>query len=142
MTIAEQMLDRLLEDPEVREGFDEQGAVVVAGKLVRDMRGGAGLSQRELAERIGTSQAHLSMIERGVGRYGPTFVLLNKIARICGLELQVTATPLPDTVDPGPAPVVGVGMIRRVTSLLGKGAEKGAEPAAVPGARPRAPAAR
>ncbi len=71
-----------LADPEVRAGFEEQAAVLEAARLVRDLR-----------ESAGTSQAHLSMLERGVGRYGPTYLMLRKIATACGARLQVSASP-------------------------------------------------
>jgi transcriptional regulator with XRE-family HTH domain len=93
MTNADQLIDRLLDNPAVREGYDDQDAVIEAGKLVRNMREDAGLSQGKLADSIGTSQAHLSMIERGVGRYGPTILLLNRIAQTCGVEIQLKIVP-------------------------------------------------
>ncbi len=82
-----------LADPEVRAGFEEQAAVLEAARLVRDLRESAGLSQEALARQVGTSQAHLSMLERGVGRYGPTYLMLRKIATACGARLQVSASP-------------------------------------------------
>jgi len=83
-----------LRDPAVREGYNEQDAVVRAAALVRSMREAAGLSQSALAAQIGTSQAHLSMLERGVGRQGPTFLILQKIATACGQELHISVLPV------------------------------------------------
>jgi chaperonin GroES len=98
MPTTERMPDRFsiadhLGDPEVQRGYQEQGAVVEAAALVRRMREAAGISQAALAARVGTSQAHLSMLERGVGRHGPTFLMLRKIAGACGQELDISLRP-------------------------------------------------
>jgi len=86
-------IEELLDDPIVRQGYDEQAAVVRAAALARGMREASGLSQTALAARIGTSQAHLSMLERGVGRQGPTFLMLHKIAAACDQELTISWHP-------------------------------------------------
>jgi len=99
-----------LDNPVVRQGYEEQGAVVEAAALVRQMRAAAGLSQAALATRIGTSQAHLSMLERGVGRHGPTFLLLHKIARACGQELEISVRPTRE-------PIVELPPVREVVGL-------------------------
>jgi len=51
------------------------------------MRKRAGLTQRALAERVGTTQSAIARLERGVG--SPTLARLSAIAEACGLELQV-----------------------------------------------------
>jgi transcriptional regulator with XRE-family HTH domain len=58
-------------------------------ELLRDARAGAGLSQRELAQRAGTSQAMVARIERG--RQSPSLATLERLVRACGLELRVEA---------------------------------------------------
>ena len=63
-----------------RDAFVERSAAFEAGDLVRLMREKAGLTQRELAQRISTSQSHLSEVERGNGLQGPTFSMLRKVA--------------------------------------------------------------
>jgi chaperonin GroES len=83
-----------LADPAVQQGYEEQGAVLEAASLIRRMREASGLTQAALAVRLGTSQAHLSMLERGVGRHGPTFLMLHKIAQACRQELQISLRPI------------------------------------------------
>ena len=51
------------------------------------------MTQEVLARRLGTSQAHLSVLENGTGRQGPTFLMLSRIAEACGQELQISAKP-------------------------------------------------
>jgi transcriptional regulator with XRE-family HTH domain len=56
-----------------------------AGVLLRDARARAGLSQRALAERAGTSQARISRIENS--REDPSVQTLDRLVRACGRTL-------------------------------------------------------
>lgn len=58
-------------------------------ELLKDAREGAGLSQRELAHRAGTSQAMVARIERG--QQSPSLATLERLVRACGRELRVDA---------------------------------------------------
>ncbi len=49
---------------ETRTGVEQDFAL---GQLIYDLRTGAGLSQRELAERMGTTQSVISRLEEGGG---------------------------------------------------------------------------
>lgn len=51
-------------DAETRAGVEQSLAL---GQLIHDLRTGAGLSQRELAERMGTTQSVISRMEEGGG---------------------------------------------------------------------------
>lgn len=50
--------------PEVRAGVEQDLAL---GQLIYDLRTGAGLSQRALAEKMGTTQSVISRLEEGGG---------------------------------------------------------------------------
>jgi len=50
--------------PETRAGIEQDLAL---GQLIYDLRTEAGLSQRELAERMGTTQSVISRLEEGGG---------------------------------------------------------------------------
>jgi len=50
--------------PEVRVGIEQDLAL---GQLIYDLRTAAGLSQRALAERMGTTQSVISRLEEGGG---------------------------------------------------------------------------
>lgn len=50
--------------PEVRAGIDQD---LNLGQLIYDLRTAANLSQRELAERMGTTQSVISRLEEGGG---------------------------------------------------------------------------
>jgi transcriptional regulator with XRE-family HTH domain len=55
--------------------------------LVREARRRAGLSQRELAERAGTTQSAIARLE--TGRSTPSFDSVLRFVRLCGLDLDV-----------------------------------------------------
>jgi transcriptional regulator with XRE-family HTH domain len=64
--------------------------------LVRTLRqqaltvsGTRGISQVELAKRIGLSQPRISQIEKGEGRDGLTYTVIRKIAHACGVNWRL-----------------------------------------------------
>jgi ribosome-binding protein aMBF1 (putative translation factor) len=57
------------------------------GERVREAREAAGLSQRELARRMGTSQAAVDRLE--AGGVGATLTTLQRVATALGLEVNV-----------------------------------------------------
>lgn len=71
--------------------FDVHGT---ASALIRLARRRAGLSQRELARRAGTSQAAVQRYERGLT--DPTFSTLERVIGACELELRIQLAPVDD----------------------------------------------
>jgi transcriptional regulator with XRE-family HTH domain len=67
--------------------------------LVREMRLAAGLSQRALARRAGTSQPAIVRYERGAAT--PSWETLQRLAAACGRRLRLSAesAPEPDDVE-------------------------------------------
>lgn len=61
------------------------------GEQVRDAREAAGLTQRELASRMGTSQAAVARLE--AGGVGATLTTLQKVATALNLEVAVLLRP-------------------------------------------------
>jgi len=61
------------------------------GERVREAREAAGLSQRDLAARMGTSQAAIARLE--AGGVGATLTTLQRVAAALGLELNVELRP-------------------------------------------------
>lgn len=65
------------------------------GEIIREARRRAGLSQQDLADRLGTTQSVITRWE--TGRRSPTFETVIRAVRACGLELSVTlGAPDPD----------------------------------------------
>jgi transcriptional regulator with XRE-family HTH domain len=56
------------------------------GALLREERRAAGLSQRDVAERTGVSDAYLSQVERG--RHEPSLRVLTAVAATLGVSLE------------------------------------------------------
>jgi transcriptional regulator with XRE-family HTH domain len=106
------VIEQLLEGDEEQQAFYEQSAALYAGDLIRSMREFAGLSQRDLARRVGTSQPHISDLERGAGLQGPTFLMLHRIAVACDVLFRVQVSP---RAQEGPPP--GAYSLREVPSL-------------------------
>jgi len=76
-------LDELLPTAESRAVYDDASASLEAGRLVRDFRKRAGLTQSQLARKLDVSQARVCAIETGEGRDGPSYGLLKRIATAC-----------------------------------------------------------
>ena len=69
----------------------------MTGQLIRRARTGAGLTQRELAQRLGTHQPVVARWESG--RTRPDFDTVVRVAEACGMELHVELRPVDhDTV--------------------------------------------
>jgi transcriptional regulator with XRE-family HTH domain len=66
------------------------------GSLIREARRRAGLTQRELAERVGTTQSAIARLERGGTE--PAYERVVEAIRACGLEL-VPQLLAPDDAD-------------------------------------------
>jgi transcriptional regulator with XRE-family HTH domain len=62
-----------------------------AWAILRDARRRAGLSQRQLAERAGTSQSVVARIEKS--RVEPSLDLLLRLVKTCGLDLRMHLEP-------------------------------------------------
>ena len=78
-----------------RAEFDEALAsarlAIEVGEKVREARESVGLSQRELAARMSTSQAAVARLE--AGGTSATLTTLQKAAAALGLELTIDLTP-------------------------------------------------
>jgi transcriptional regulator with XRE-family HTH domain len=59
--------------------------------LIREARRRAGLTQVELAERVGTTQSAIARLERGIG--SPTLERIGELLSACGFELQIQLVP-------------------------------------------------
>src|SRR5947209_2975872 len=83
-------VDALFPTPERMDRFREASDALEAAALIRSLRETAGISQAELARRLHISQGRMSVIEKGDGPNGPTYAMLKRVARACGVGLAVT----------------------------------------------------
>ena len=76
------------ECPEVKEEYDALGPQYEIIRAEIKSRKAAGMTQKELAERMGTAQCNISRFESG--NYNPTLAFLQKMARSLGKTLKIT----------------------------------------------------
>ena len=62
---------------------------------MREARRRAGLTQRELAERAGTTQSAIARLESG--RTSPSFDQVLRLIKLCGFRLDVALDPYDDS---------------------------------------------
>ena len=77
----------LIKDKEVRKAYNELGAEFDVLERLIERRIKSGLSQAELAERVGTKQSAISRFESG--SYNPTIQFLHKVANALGSQLKI-----------------------------------------------------
>ena len=76
------------ERPEVKEEYDALGPQYEIIRAEIESRKAAGMTQNELAERMGTAQANISRFESG--NYNPTLAFLQKMAQRLGKTLKIS----------------------------------------------------
>ncbi len=65
------------------------------GRLIREARRRAELTQAELAHRVGTTQSAIARLEGG--RTEPSLARVEQLLRACGLDLNVRLAPADDS---------------------------------------------
>jgi DNA-binding XRE family transcriptional regulator len=75
-------------DPANAAEIEEQQAKMDLVIALYEARKAAGLTQKQLAEKLGTTQANIAELERG--RRNITFSTLARYARACGKRITVT----------------------------------------------------
>ena len=87
MSSLQQLKDRALQDEEVRSEYD---ALADEFELVNEllkMRLAAGLTQEQLATKMGTKKSNISRLEKG--NTNPKLITLRKYAKACGFEISM-----------------------------------------------------
>jgi DNA-binding XRE family transcriptional regulator len=77
-----------LKDPEFRRQYEEERQALQLAIKIAALREEKGLSQQELAKRMGTSQQAISRIESGQYE-GFTLKTLEKIAEATGMKVKI-----------------------------------------------------
>jgi ribosome-binding protein aMBF1 (putative translation factor) len=80
------------DDPKKQAAYEEDLVNVKAAQLIYDMRTAAGLSQRELAARVGTTASVICRLE-DADYQGHTLQILNRIASALGRRIELHAVP-------------------------------------------------
>jgi len=78
-----------------RRTFERTQQQIDLALLVREMRESAGLTQVELAKRVGTTQSVIARLENAEYR-GHSLNMLERIAAACGVALKLRAEKKPN----------------------------------------------
>lgn len=78
----------LLKDKEIKKAYDELGPEFELIQTIIEKRLKQGLTQAELAKKIGTKQSAISRLEQGT--YNPTVAFLRKLANALDKELHIS----------------------------------------------------
>jgi len=79
--------NHILQSPEVKAEYDKLKILYDIKREIIKLRLDQGLSQKELADKVGTKQSAISRLESG--EYNPSVEFLNKVANALGKELEV-----------------------------------------------------
>ena len=89
----DQLIDKFIgDDPERQAMLDEEIVNVEAAQLVYDLRKKAGLSQRELAKKVGTTGSVICRMEQA--DYESSLPMLRRIAGALNRRLELRAVPI------------------------------------------------
>jgi DNA-binding XRE family transcriptional regulator len=86
MTSLAKLKARLLTDPKVKTEYDRLGPVYALVGAMVDARHEAGLTQQEVAERIGTTQSVIARLENA--HHMPSLDLVTRYAAALGRRVQ------------------------------------------------------
>ncbi len=99
MTSLAKLRENLPTDPEVKVEYDRLGPIfALVGEMI-EARPAAGLTQNDIATRMGTSQSVVARLENG--RHMPTFPMIARYAAAIGRRLDIHLAP--DFGEPGSA---------------------------------------
>lgn len=87
MSKLQQLKVRALQDPIVRQEYEALSKEFELIDQLLKMRAAAGLTQEELARRMGTKKSNISRLENG--NTNPSWRTLKKYAQACGFEITV-----------------------------------------------------
>lgn len=91
MTSLAKLKQKLLTDPEVKAEYDRLGPIfAVVGEMI-EARRAAGLTQAEIASRMGTTQSVVARLE--TARHMPTFDLVARYAAAIDRRLDIHLVP-------------------------------------------------
>jgi transcriptional regulator with XRE-family HTH domain len=94
----ENMVEKMLKDPRVRAEYDAQSPEFALLDELLGARRRAGLTQAEVARRMGTKTPAVARLEAGGGSKGhsPSVATLRKYAEAVGCRLEIRLRPAHD----------------------------------------------
>lgn len=92
MMTHKQLKARALKRPDVKAEYDRLDEEFVILDEFLKMRAAAGLTQAEVARRMGTTQSAVARLESGRGNRSPSLATLRKYAKALGYQLELRLT--------------------------------------------------
>lgn len=89
----EKLRQKALQKPEVKEEYDALAPVFNMKRKMIAMRKQAGLTQEQMAERLGTKKSNISRLESIGSDVSPRFSTLEQYARALGYSIKVEFEP-------------------------------------------------
>jgi len=86
MTLSE-LKDELLQDPEFKKEYDDLEEEFQLIQSLIEMRETSGLTQEEIAQKMGTQKSNVSRLEKGNGN--PGWKTIQKYAHACGFKVHL-----------------------------------------------------
>ncbi len=87
MSKLDKLIERSLQNPNVKREYDALAEEFELIDKLLSMRGAAGLTQEEVARRMGTKKSNICRLEKG--NSNPGWLTLRKYAKACGFELTL-----------------------------------------------------
>lgn len=84
----EKFKKEILKDPEVKRLYDELEEEFALAEAVISKRIQRGLTQKQLAEKIGTKQSAIARLEGG--EYNPSFKFLRRVAAALDTKVKIS----------------------------------------------------
>ena len=85
------LASKWLRDPRFHAEFDRQEPAFAAAFALASARNRAGLTQKQLAGKLGTSQSHVARIESG--RHLPSVRMIERYAKALNCEIRIELVP-------------------------------------------------
>jgi len=79
---------KLFQNPELKKEYDDMQVLYDIKEEIIKLRLSQGLSQKDLAQRVGTRQSAISRLESG--EYNPSVEFLSKVAHALGKNISIS----------------------------------------------------
>jgi ribosome-binding protein aMBF1 (putative translation factor) len=86
-TTLKQLKKELFKDPKFKKAYDDLGPEFEVIEAIIKARAKYGLTQADLAKKIGTKQSAISRLESGT--YNPSLAFLKKLAKALNAKLEI-----------------------------------------------------
>lgn len=88
---AESVIEENLKDPAFRAEWERTAVARAVATRVVEYRGQHGISQTEMARRLGMKQPAVARLE--AGEHNPSFETLARLSSALGIEFHIAVTP-------------------------------------------------